>query len=106
MARGENEPVAVQPLGMRCVIRQLAPEEHGADLRTAHPVGYTLGAGVEYAFTNSYALRAEYRASAYRAFSTPLDGAAAGTTVSRRETDNRLQAGISYRFGPLAPAAE
>ncbi len=80
----------------------------GAVHATRVPIGYTLGAGVEYAFTNSYALRAEYRTSAYRSFGTPLDAAAAGSTgaVSRRETDNRLQAGVSYRFDTLAPPLE
>ena len=83
-----------------------APGVSGADMRASRsPVGYTLGAGIEYAFTNSYALRAEYRASAYRSFNTPLDASAAGlgVSVNRRETDNRVQAGLSYRFETLAP---
>ena len=64
--------------------------------------GYTLGAGVEYAFMNSYALRAEYRTSHYGAVNTTLVASTPTlpTAASHREADNRLQAGISYRFEP------
>ena len=71
--------------------------------------GYTVGAGVEYAFTNSYAVRAEYRTSRYSALSATLvaSAQAAPIAVSHRETDNRLQAGISYRLEPsLSAVAE
>ena len=68
--------------------------------------GYTLGAGVEYAFMNSYALRAEYRSSHYGAVTTTLVASAPTlpTAASHHEADNRLQAGISYRFEPALPA--
>jgi outer membrane immunogenic protein len=62
-------------------------------------VGWTAGGGVEYAFTNNWSARVEYR---YTDFGTVTDTLAAtapvSTTVRRRETDNRVQAGLSYRF--------
>jgi outer membrane immunogenic protein len=69
--------------------------------------GYTLGAGVEYAFTNSYALRAEYRTSHYGATGSsalPAPGLGAPVAVVHRDSDNRLQAGISYRFPTPLPS--
>ena len=68
--------------------------------------GYTLGAGVEYAFMNSYALRAEYRTSHYGANNNTLVATTPTlpTAANHRETDSRLQAGISYRLEP--PASE
>ena len=68
--------------------------------------GYTLGAGVEYAFMNSYALRAEYRTSHYGAVNSTLAAPSPmlPTLVTHRESDNRLQAGISYRFEPSSPS--
>ena len=64
-------------------------------------VGYTVGGGVEYAFMNNFSVRAEYRYSDYGAFT---DALGAGATVVHRETDNRVEAGMSYRFNSIVPA--
>ena len=69
-------------------------------------VGYTLGGGVEYAFLNYLSVRAEYRYTNYGTFTDTLGAAAPGlnATVSHRETDNRIQAGFSYKFDSIVPA--
>lgn len=65
-------------------------------------VGYTVGGGVEYAFTNNVSARVEYRYTDYGSFNDVL---ASGASIRHRETDNRIQAGISYHFSTpsLAP---
>ena len=63
-------------------------------------VGYTVGGGVEYGITNQWSVRAEYRYSdfgSYREFPN-------GTPVTKRETIQRVQGGVSYRFETIAPA--
>jgi outer membrane immunogenic protein len=68
-------------------------------------VGWTAGAGVEYAITNNWSLRLEYRYSDYGTFTDFAPVTLGGTTVSHRETDNKVQAGFSYKFDTFAPAA-
>lgn len=67
-------------------------------------VGYTVGGGVEYAVTNNVSVRVEYR---YTDFGTFTDNLAASTggakNVQHRETDNRVQAGFSYKFNTFGP---
>lgn len=76
------------------------------DYRRAR-VGYTVGGGVEYAMMNTLSVRAEYRYSDYGTFTDPLVNsvpAAPGLIRgAHRETDNRVQAGISYRFDSITP---
>ncbi len=68
-------------------------------------VGYTVGGGVEYAFTNNLSIRVEYRYTDYGAFSDNLaNSSAGGLNVRHRETDNRVQAGFSYKFNTFSPA--
>ncbi len=68
--------------------------------------GFTLGGGVDYAFMNDLTLRAEYRYSDYGTFTDQVNlPAPVVGTVSHSETDHRVQAAISYRFGSIAPAA-
>lgn len=65
-------------------------------------VGWTAGAGVEYAITNNWSARVEYR---YTDFGTSTDFIPGGF-AQRKETDNRVQAGVSYKFdvfNPIAP---
>jgi outer membrane immunogenic protein len=75
-------------------------------------VGYTVGGGLEYAVTNNWSIRAEYR---YSNFGTSSNNAAnswriAGlgftpyTSVSRRVNENQVQVGFSYKFDTFAPA--
>ena len=67
-------------------------------------VGYTVGGGVEYAFTNNWSVRAEYRYTDYGTFTDSLaNSTAGGLNVRHHETNNRVQAGFSYRFDtPIA----
>ena len=69
-------------------------------------VGYTVGGGVEYAFMNTFSVRAEYRYSDYGTFTDQLVNAAPGLGASarHRETDNRVEAGVSYKFDTVVPA--
>ena len=70
-------------------------------------VGWTLGAGAEWAFTRNLSLRGEYR---YTNFGTVADtstqAGGAGTLFSgaRRLDQNQLQFGFNYKFGDEAPA--
>jgi outer membrane immunogenic protein len=72
----------------------------GASTSISHGrVGWTGGGGVEYAFTNNWSVRAEYR---YTDFGSVTDTFGAAT-VRHHETDNRVQAGFSYKFNTFAP---
>ena len=69
-------------------------------------VGYTVGGGVEYAITNNWSLRAEYRYTDFGHYTDVLGGATAGgVAVRHHETDNRVQAGFSYKFDTFSPLA-
>jgi len=69
-------------------------------------VGYTVGGGVEYAFTNNFSVRVEYRYTDFGSFTDNLTNSTAGAVnVSHRETDNRVQAGFSYKFDTFSPVA-
>ncbi len=76
----------------------------GSDSLSRSRVGYTVGGGVEYAITNNFSLRGEYRYSDFGTFTdfAPVSGFGA---VSRRESEQRAQAGFSYKFDTpvLAP---
>ena len=65
-------------------------------------VGYTVGGGIEYAVTNDWSVRAEYRYSAFGTFTDALP--ITGVSVTHRETENQVLAGFSYKFAsPVAP---
>jgi len=64
-------------------------------------VGYTVGGGIEYALTNDWSVRAEYRYSDFGSFTDTLTSLRA-ISVSHKETENQVQAGFSYKF--LSPA--
>ena len=68
-------------------------------------VGYTVGGGVEYAFTNNVSVRAEYRFTDFGSFTDNLLNSTGGViNVRHRETDNRVQGGFSYKFDTFTPA--
>ncbi len=68
-------------------------------------VGYTVGGGIEYSLTNNLSVRAEYRYTDFGTFSDNLGGSTAGgVNVRHHETDNRVQAGFSYKFDTFAPS--
>ncbi len=69
-------------------------------------VGYTVGGGIEYAFEGNFSIRAEYRYTDFGSYSDVLGASTAGgVAVRHRDTDNRVQAGFSYKFDTpvLAP---
>ena len=74
-------------------------------------VGWTVGGGLEYAVTNNWSIRAEYRYSDFghgtiyaNGFDNPILGAA-GAFVNRHFTENRVQVGASYKFELAPPPA-
>ena len=68
-------------------------------------VGYTVGGGIEYAFTNNWSVRAEYRYTDFgHTFDTLSNSTGGGVTVRQREAENRVQLGVSYKFDMFAPA--
>jgi outer membrane immunogenic protein len=71
-------------------------------------VGWTVGGGIEYAVTNNWSVRAEYRYSDFGHFTDfPFAGALLipGTVFSatRHLTENQVQVGFSYKFDTWAP---
>lgn len=75
------------------------------DVLSKTRVGWTVGGGVEYAIDNNWSVRAEYRYTDfgnYSEISPVVIGAA--FPVTKKETDNRVQAGFSYKFDLLTPA--
>jgi outer membrane immunogenic protein len=73
-------------------------------------VGWTAGGGIEYALTNYWSIRAEYRYTDFgrvtdALFSSEL-AAVPGTSATERRhfTQNQVQAGVSYKFDLFAPA--
>ena len=58
--------------------------------------GWTVGGGLEYAFTNNITGRAEYRYTDYGRISTT--NAVAGLNVSSKVTTHAIRAGVSYKF--------
>jgi outer membrane immunogenic protein len=76
------------------------------DSSTTTRVGYTVGGGIEYAVTNNIAVRVEYRYTDFGNYTNTLSAiTAGGLNVRHRDTDNRVQAGISYKFDVFAPVA-
>ncbi len=66
-------------------------------------VGWTVGGGLEYAITNNWSIRAEYRYSDFghpSYFSTSFPG---GAGFNRHFVENQVQAGFSYKFDTFAP---
>jgi outer membrane immunogenic protein len=66
--------------------------------------GYTVGGGIEYAFTNNWLVRVEYRYSDYGTFNN-ASTIAPGLFYRERIRDNRVVGGLSYKFDWAAPAA-
>ena len=66
-------------------------------------VGYTVGGGVEYAVTDAWSLRAEYRYTDFGTFTEFPGSVIAGR--NNHEVNNRAQVGASYKFdfGPTVP---
>lgn len=75
----------------------------GINSQTTGRVGWTVGGGIEYAIDNNWSVRAEYRYTDYGRYTFPISVSAIPLTDRVRETDNRVQAGFSYRFDMFAP---
>ena len=68
--------------------------------------GVTVGAGAEYALTNNWSIRAEYRYTDFGNFTDNLaNSTGSGVNVSHHIVDNRVLGGVSYKFDVLAPVA-
>ena len=67
-------------------------------------VGWTAGGGVEYAIDNNWSVRADYRYTDYGHY-TVFEPNTSGDLVRHREFDNKVMAGISYKFAPPPPPA-
>jgi outer membrane immunogenic protein len=82
----------------------------GFDSASSTRVGWTVGGGLEYAVTNNWSIRAEYRYSdfghttffANNSFNDPAFGGA-GAFVNRHFVENQVQVGFSYKFDTFAP---
>ena len=75
-------------------------------------VGWTVGGGIEYAITNNWSVRAEYRYTEFghstmyansSFWDFPVLGAI-GAFGNRTLNENRVQVGFSYKFDTAAPA--
>jgi len=71
-------------------------------------VGWTVGGGIEYAVTNNWSVRAEYRytdfgRTTYAPFSTVFAPFGGGFTGHHHFTQNQVQVGFSYKFDTFAP---
>jgi len=67
-------------------------------------VGWTAGGGIEYAITNNWSVRAEYRYTDFGTFTdAPFAGTGAAFTAQHHWTQNQVQAGFSYRFDMFNP---
>ncbi len=77
----------------------------GSDTFNHSRLGYTIGGGVEYAVTPQVSVRVEYRYNDFGTFTDYLGNSAAviGTSIRHRETENIVQAGVSYHFQTPVP---
>lgn len=65
--------------------------------------GYTVGAGLEYAFTNNWSARLEYRYTDFGDFRYNSLVAFPGFSYRHEPSDSTVRAGVSYRFGSARP---
>ncbi|MGH6837860.1 MAG: outer membrane protein [Methylocella sp.] len=68
--------------------------------------GWTVGGGIEYAVTNNWSIGAEYRYSDFgHIVDFPFSTLTLGTvSFTHHLTENQVQARVSYKFTPFAPA--
>jgi opacity protein-like surface antigen len=81
----------------------------GLTSASATRVGWTVGGGLEYAITNNWSVRGEYRYTDFghptifaTSFDNPVLGAS-GAFIDRHFTENRVQVGSSYKFDTAVP---
>ena len=87
------------------------PAFFGSDSFSNTRVGWTVGGGLEYAITNNWSVRAEYRYTDFGPSNNVLansfpgfNGDFLGATVHTNLIENRVQVGFSYKFDTAAPA--
>lgn len=68
-------------------------------------VGWTAGGGIEYAIDNNWSIRAEYRYTDYGHYGQTFAPVGVAVPLRFHDTDNRVQAGFSYKFGDVPPPA-
>lgn len=68
-------------------------------------VGWTAGGGIEYAIDNNWSVRAEYRYTDYGHYDVAFAPLGVPVNLRYHDTDNRVQAGFSYKFGEVPPPA-
>ncbi len=70
--------------------------------------GWTLGAGIEYAFNQNWTLRGEYRYTQFAGSKDNVANAAntfwTGNTFKHSVNENQVRVGIAYKFGAPASA--
>lgn len=77
----------------------------GFDSFSRNRVGWTVGGGIEYAITNNWSVRGEYRFTDFGKFTDfPAAALAPFIGVQQHFIQNRVQAGFSYKFDAWAPA--
>ncbi len=78
---------------------------YGFDSISRTRSGWTVGGGVDYAITDNWSVRAEYRYADFGRYNDYLINALPTASVSGAEavhthlTENRVQVGFSYKFG-------
>lgn len=75
----------------------------GYDSFSTLRTGWTAGAGIEYAVTNNWSIRAEYRYTDFGHFDNYLTNSAPGDFFHNRATNNSVKAGFSYKFDTFSP---
>ena len=78
----------------------------GTDSTSSTKIGWTVGGGVEYAITNNWSARVEYRYTDFGHTTDTLFNTSGGIfQIRSHDTDNRVQAGFSYKFDTPVPMA-
>ena len=74
-------------------------------------MGWTVGGGLEYAVTNNWSVRAEYRYTDFGTTNSVLvnsfpgfNGDSLGAAIYTHFIENCVQVGFSYKFDTAAPA--
>ncbi len=71
----------------------------GYDQHSTTRTGWTIGGGIEYAVTNNWSVRAEYRYADFGHFSDATPNTFGfWSFVNHHETENAVRAGFSYKF--------
>ncbi len=77
----------------------------GVDSFSNSRIGWTVGGGIEYAITNNWSVRAEYRYTDFGHLTDSLVATYPGFVVRTHITDNAVRAGFSYKFDWYTPPA-